>query len=72
MQTVDGEGMPVFEGNGHGDLFVEYNIVLPTSLTPELRRSKRSILEILHPPLTISTELTEAFHGSGRPGRDEL
>lgn len=38
VQTISGEGMPVFEGTGHGDLYVEYNVVLPTSLSPDLKR----------------------------------
>ncbi|CAE6349540.1 DnaJ-related protein spj1 OS=Schizosaccharomyces pombe (strain 972 / ATCC 24843) GN=spj1 PE=2 SV=2 [Rhizoctonia solani AG-1 IB] len=38
VQTVEGEGMPVFEGSGHGDLFVTYNVVLPTSLNDTLKQ----------------------------------
>jgi hypothetical protein len=30
--------MPVFEGSGHGDLFVTYNVVLPTSLNDTLKQ----------------------------------
>lgn len=37
---IDGEGMPIFEGTGHGDLFVQYNVVIPTELSPELKESK--------------------------------
>lgn len=32
--------MPIFEGTGHGDLYIQYNVVLPTSLSPELKTSK--------------------------------
>jgi hypothetical protein len=32
--------MPIFEQSSHGDLFVEYNVVLPIELDPELRRSE--------------------------------
>jgi len=38
VQKIHGEGMPIFEQSGHGDLFVEYNVVLPIELDPELRR----------------------------------
>lgn len=38
VQTVAGEGMPLFGTEGHGDLFVEYTVVLPTSLSPDLKR----------------------------------
>ena len=40
VQTIKGEGMPIFEQSGHGDLFVEYNVVLPVELNANLRRSK--------------------------------
>ncbi|KAG8834323.1 DnaJ- protein scj1 [Serendipita sp. 399] len=32
------EGMPIFEGHGHGDLFVEFNVVLPTILSEDMRK----------------------------------
>ncbi|KAF9066643.1 DnaJ-domain-containing protein [Rhodocollybia butyracea] len=39
VQKIEGEGMPLFENhNLHGDLFVEYNVVLPMTLTPQQRR----------------------------------
>lgn len=31
--------MPHFERSGHGDLFVEYNVVLPIEIPPQTRRS---------------------------------
>lgn len=37
---VPGEGMPIFEGPGHGDLFIEFNVVLPERISPELRKSE--------------------------------
>lgn len=40
VQTIKGEGMPLFERpTSHGDLFVEYNVVLPTQLSKETRQS---------------------------------
>lgn len=39
VQTIKGEGMPLFNHPiAHGDLFVEYNVVLPTQLSKETRR----------------------------------
>ncbi|KIK63097.1 hypothetical protein GYMLUDRAFT_72333 [Collybiopsis luxurians FD-317 M1] len=39
VQKIEGEGMPLFENhNLHGDLFVEYNVILPIELTPHQRR----------------------------------
>jgi DnaJ-related protein SCJ1 len=64
VQTIEGEGMPLFENpNLHGDLFVEYNVVLPVELSPHTRRSK-SLLYVHMLVLTMSTELTEAFQSS--------
>lgn len=69
--------MPIFEGSGDGDLFVEYNVVLPVELSNDMRRSKSRVFRIcslysckltLQPPI----ELAEAFHSSQRPGTDEL
>lgn len=37
---VPREGMPIFEGHGHGDLFIEFNVVLPERISPELRKSE--------------------------------
>lgn len=39
--------MPVFQGSGRGDLYVEYNVVLPRQLSPERRRSKSVSFEVL-------------------------
>jgi DnaJ-class molecular chaperone len=43
---VTGEGMPIFEGHGNGDLFIEFNVVLPERISPELRKSKYNRLFI--------------------------
>lgn len=40
VQIIKGEGMPLYERPiSHGDLFVEYNVVLPTKLSQETRQS---------------------------------
>lgn len=31
--------MPIFDEEGSGDLFIEYNVVLPSQLSPELKKS---------------------------------
>jgi len=36
--TIKDEGMPIFEGHGHGDLFVEFNVVLPTVISEDTRK----------------------------------
>ncbi|KAF8149982.1 hypothetical protein B0H34DRAFT_731981 [Crassisporium funariophilum] len=39
VQVIKGEGMPYFGSKStKGDLFVEYNVVLPVELSPEMRR----------------------------------
>ncbi|KZV72642.1 DnaJ-domain-containing protein [Peniophora sp. CONT] len=38
VQTIKGQGMPVFERhNEFGDLFIEYNVVMPLSLSTEMK-----------------------------------
>jgi DnaJ-related protein SCJ1 len=39
VQTIKDEGMPLFNHpTSFGDLFVEYNVVLPTQLSKETRQ----------------------------------
>ncbi|KAH8831905.1 hypothetical protein DL96DRAFT_1524837 [Flagelloscypha sp. PMI_526] len=38
VQVVHEEGMPIFEQTGHGDLFIEYNVVLPGEISAQTRR----------------------------------
>ena len=40
VQTIEGEGMPVYGTDSFGDLFIEYNVVLPVELNSDMRRSK--------------------------------
>lgn len=37
--------MPIYNGYGKGDLFVEYNVVLPMDVSAQSRKSK---LHLLH------------------------
>jgi DnaJ-related protein SCJ1 len=74
VQTIKGEGMPFFEQPSRfGDLFVEYNVVLPSELTSDMHRSTFIIIYI-NDALTVVfiLGLAEAFHSSQRPGSDEL
>lgn len=40
VQTIKDEGMPLYGESSYGDLFIEYNVVLPKTLTSEMRQSK--------------------------------
>ena len=54
--------MPIFESSRHGDLFVEYNVVLPTEMSQKTRRSKfldPSSLIVLQ--IYLILELVDAF-----------
>lgn len=37
---VAGEGMPIYHLTGQGNLFVEYQVVLPPALTPKQREGE--------------------------------
>jgi len=46
VQMIKGEGMPSFENkNAKGDLFVEYNVVLPVEISPEMRRKLKETFQ---------------------------
>jgi DnaJ-related protein SCJ1 len=63
VQTIKGEGMPLFERpTSHGDLFVEYNVVLPTKLSEETRQSASCRLS----PNYMFMFLTSQLHRSRR------
>ncbi|EJF64934.1 DnaJ-domain-containing protein [Dichomitus squalens LYAD-421 SS1] len=52
VQTIKGEGMPIFDTpSEHGDLYVEYNVVLPTEISPE---TKKRLHAAFHPEATGS------------------
>jgi DnaJ-class molecular chaperone len=40
VQVIADEGMPVYGESRYGDLFVEYNVVLPQTLSSAMRRSE--------------------------------
>jgi DnaJ-class molecular chaperone len=76
VQTIKGEGMPLFERpTSYGDLFVEYNVVIPTHLSKETRRGA-SKLGSPSPGATLMffplhTALAEAFYGKSHHDRDK-
>ncbi|KAF7424622.1 DnaJ- protein scj1 [Pleurotus ostreatus] len=59
VQKIEEEGMPIHEHRGSfGDLFVEYNVVLPMELSP---KTKRKLMEAF-----------VGMEGSSHPSGDEL
>ncbi|KAF8183920.1 DnaJ domain-containing protein [Pholiota molesta] len=55
VQVIKGEGMPSFgRKDVNGDLFVEYNVVLPVDISPELRRK---LTEAFRPASSTHDEL---------------
>jgi DnaJ-class molecular chaperone len=40
VDVLKGEGMPIFGTDHYGDLYVEYKVVFPLALSPQMRRSK--------------------------------
>lgn len=38
VQSIKGEGMPILGRSARGDLFVEYKVILPAELSPQLRQ----------------------------------
>lgn len=51
VQTVKGEGLPIYHESGHGDLFVEYSIVLPTTISDKARTTLEGVFDY-HPTET--------------------
>ncbi|KAI0346268.1 DnaJ-domain-containing protein [Trametopsis cervina] len=45
VQVIEGEGMPFFGESRYGDLYVEYNVVLPQTLSSPI---KRKLAEAFH------------------------
>lgn len=65
--------MPAYESTGYGDLYIEYNVVLPQTISTDMKKSKQLQQSGLINTLTYcSTELAEVFHGHGSVPKDEL
>ncbi|GAA5948475.1 hypothetical protein JCM21900_002722 [Sporobolomyces salmonicolor] len=49
VDVIQGEGMPIYHLSGHGDLFVEYQVVLPPTLPPKLKAELEKAFDWRHP-----------------------
>lgn len=49
VETIAGEGMPRWAGQGDGDLYVTYEVVLP-SLNAKQRKELAKVLKYTTPP----------------------
>ena len=74
VETIPDEGMPIFEGTGFGDLYIEYNVVLPNKLSPDLRKRSCPLVifffsfeHLLDPPGLIT-----ALQPMRKPDKTEL
>ena len=74
IQTIKDEGMPIYGESAYGDMYVEYNVVLPNSLSPEMKRSELFMFPVFLVPLTdtLLLEFAEVFHGQAAHPKDEL
>lgn len=62
--------MPISGQSSHGDLFIEYNVILPVELSQQTRRSK-SVPKQINIYAHSSPELADAF-SSATSTHDEL
>ncbi|GAA5845676.1 hypothetical protein JCM9279_006071 [Rhodotorula babjevae] len=49
VDVIHGEGMPIYHLSGHGDLYVEYQVVLPPTLTTQQREALEQAFGYRHP-----------------------
>lgn len=40
VQVIEEEGMPAYDSPNYGDLYIEYNVVLPSTLSTDMKRSE--------------------------------
>ncbi|GAA5830294.1 hypothetical protein JCM11251_001295 [Rhodosporidiobolus azoricus] len=57
VDVVHGEGMPIYHLSGHGDLFVEYQVVLPPTLTSAQTAALEKVFKYRHPDKAAHEEL---------------
>ena len=64
VQVIEGEGMPVFGQSGHGNLYIEYNVVLPVDLGSDMRKSEILVrVTLANSPFTCLQNLEKLFMG---------
>ncbi|BGO89576.1 DnaJ-related protein scj1 [Rhodotorula toruloides] len=49
VDVITGEGMPIYHLSGHGDLFVEYQVILPPKLSTKQREALEQAFGYRHP-----------------------
>ncbi|BGP37907.1 DnaJ-related protein scj1 [Rhodotorula kratochvilovae] len=49
VDVIHGEGMPIYHLSGHGDLYVEYQVVLPPAVTDKQREALEQAFGYRHP-----------------------
>ena len=47
---LTGQGMPRFNANGFGDLYVKARVILPTDLTPEAKAAAQAFFDLVDQP----------------------
>ncbi|GAA6009049.1 hypothetical protein JCM10207_004077 [Rhodosporidiobolus poonsookiae] len=57
VDVVHGEGMPIYHLSGHGDLFVEYQVVLPPALNTAQTAALEKLFNYRHPDKPVHEEL---------------
>jgi DnaJ-class molecular chaperone len=60
IRKIKGEGMPILNGNGNGDLFIRFNVVIPESLSISKLNQLRLVFE--DDPLTKNNILNDDFN----------
>ncbi|KAK4058724.1 DnaJ- protein scj1 [Microbotryomycetes sp. JL221] len=54
VQRIKDEGLPIYHGLGHGDLFVEYSIIMPSSISSSTQKALESAFNYKPPESSTS------------------
>ncbi|KAK4053053.1 DnaJ- protein scj1 [Microbotryomycetes sp. JL201] len=57
VQQIKDEGLPIYHGLGHGDLFVEYSVVMPTAISASTQKALEAAFKYKPPESTSHSEL---------------
>ncbi|KAM0792442.1 hypothetical protein ACM66B_005119 [Microbotryomycetes sp. NB124-2] len=57
VQQIKEEGLPIYHGLGHGDLFVEYSVVMPTAISASTQKALEAAFKYKPPESSSHTEL---------------